>query len=164
MRFQTPVKPHRLLDLEQRLLALLARPQRAVVEQLVDKAGLRLVVGAALAHRVEEVVERLGQLLLDLDVAHLARAVALLEVLHFGHIGVEDVVVGEDRVALDRAGNVRANAGGVGVHAHHPPRDGLGVVAEEDGVVEALAHLGLAVGAHQRAAHDIGIRLGKTSP
>ena len=129
----------------------------AFVEQLVYVAGLRLVDSPALAGGFEEVIECDDQLLLDFHVAHPAGAIAFLEVLYLGLVRIEGVVIAKHRVALDRAGDVGADAVGVGVHAEHPPAHHGRVVAEEDGVVQALAHLGLAVGAHQRAAHHVRI-------
>ncbi len=66
-------------------------------------------------------------------------------------------MVDKDWVALHRARYVGANAGRIGVHAHDPALHCLGVVAQEDGIVQALAHLGLAVGADERAAFHKGI-------
>ena len=115
----------------------------------MDLVGVAFEVGAALADRLQEAVERGGQLLLDLDVADGPLAVAVLQVVDLGRVGVEGVVVHEDGVALDVAGVGGVEAGGVGVHAPHHLGDGLGVVLEEDAVVEALAHLAPVVGAHE---------------
>ena len=113
------------------------------------RPGFASNVGAALADRREERLERGDQLPLDLDVADLAGPVPLLQVVDLGGVGVEGVVVLEDRVALDVAGVGGPEAGRVGVHAAHLPLDLLGRVGEHDGVVEALAHLRLAVDADQ---------------
>ena len=58
---------------------------------------------------VEESFQRLEQLLLHLDVADRALAIALLEILDFLLIRIEDVVIGEDRIALDVARIGRMN-------------------------------------------------------
>ena len=109
-------------------------------------------MGRALAHRVEEGVEDARQPLLHLHVSHRAGAVAHLQRLHGGPIRVEVIEVGEDRVAFDRARDVGADAVRVGVHAVHLLLHRLGVVREQDGVAERLAHLALAVGAGQRVS------------
>ena len=124
--------------------------------------GVRFVVGAALADRVEEGVERRRQLALHLHVADPALAVARLQVVHLVGVGVEGVVVHEHRVALDVAGVGGAQARRVGVHPHHLALDLGGVVLEVDGVAERLAHLRAAVDADEaRHAPDEAARLGE---
>jgi hypothetical protein len=105
--------------------------------------------GAARANRIQVRVQRLGQLGLHFDVADFAGAVARLQIVDFGHIRVEGVVIGEHRVAFDRAGDVGAHALRVGVHLPHPLDHGLGIVRQLDRVAEALAHLLVAVEAGQ---------------
>src|SRR3712207_2484541 len=82
---------------------------RCLDDQLVDAALVGLVPGTAFPYRVEEGVECNGQLLLGLNVADPALAVPGLQVFHLGFVGVEDVVVSEDGIALDRAGHVGAD-------------------------------------------------------
>ena len=59
-------------------------------------------------------------------------------------------MVDEHRVALDRPRDVRADPFGVRVHGPNPLLHRLRIVREIDRVVQALAHLGLPVGAHER--------------
>ena len=84
-----------------------------------------------------------------------AGAVALLEVGDLGGVVVEGVVVDEDRVALDGAGDVGADAVRVGVHPRDLLAHGRGVVGEQDRVADRLAHLRLAVGADE--GRDLGL-------
>ena len=86
-----------------------ARALRAFEENLLQTVGLRQHGRAPLADRIEVRVERGRQLGLHLDVADLAGAVARLQVVDFGRVRVERVVVGEDRIALDRARDVGAD-------------------------------------------------------
>jgi hypothetical protein len=79
--FQMPVRPIAFLtSMRVVCLCLAAGAVGAGDEQVIDKAAVGLVAGATLAHRVEEGVERLRQLLLDLDIADGASAVAFLQV------------------------------------------------------------------------------------
>src|SRR5919197_1536873 len=75
--------------------------RRADLEGLAHHPHPGLVVRAALADRVEERVERGGQLLLDLHVADRAAAIAVLELFNLRAVWIEGVVVHEDRIALD---------------------------------------------------------------
>ncbi len=102
---------------------------------------MRLEVRAALAHRIEQVVDGDGELLLHFDIADGAADVALLQVVDLGDVRVEGVVVDEHRVAFDVAGVGGAEARRVGVHRHHLPRHRLGVVLQIDRVIDGLAHL-----------------------
>ena len=60
--------------------------------------------------------------------------------------------IDEDGVALHLAGVLHAQVVRVGVHGHDLLLDVLGLIGEVDAVAEALAHLGLAVGAGQAQA------------
>ena len=64
----------------------------------------------------------------------------------------ECIQIDEDGVALHLAGVLHAQMVRVGVHGHDLLLDVLGLVGEVDAVAEALAHLGLAVGAGQAQA------------
>ena len=64
----------------------------------------------------------------------------------------ECIQIDEDGVALHLAGVLHAQVVRVGVHGHDLLFDVLGLVGEVDAVAEALAHLGLAVGAGQAQA------------
>ena len=64
----------------------------------------------------------------------------------------ECIQIDEDGVALHLAGVLHAQVVRVGVHGHDLLLDVLGLVGEVDAVAEALAHLGLAVGAGQAQA------------
>ena len=67
----------------------------------------------------------------------------------------ECIQIDEDGVALHLAGVLHAQMVRVGVHGHDLLLDVLGLVGEVDAVAEALAHLGLAVGAGQAQAGAI---------
>src|SRR5947209_8413690 len=120
----------------------------AVLDKALDITGT-IVPGSAFAHRLQYPVEGGGQLLLDLDIADASLSVARLEALHLDTVGIECVVVGKDRIALDAAGDICPYTVRIGVHAHHLAPHVIGRVVEEDGVVQALAHLGSAVGADE---------------
>ena len=64
----------------------------------------------------------------------------------------ECIQIDEDGVAFHLAGVLHAQVVRVGVHGHDLLLDVLGLVGEVDAVAEALAHLGLAVGAGQAQA------------
>ena len=64
----------------------------------------------------------------------------------------ECIQIDEDGVALHLAGVLHAQVVRVGVHGHDLLLDVLGLIGEVDAVAEALAHLGLAVGAGQAQA------------
>ena len=64
----------------------------------------------------------------------------------------ECIQIDEDGVALHLAGVLHAQVVRVGVHGHDLLLDVLRLVGEVDAVAEALAHLGLAVGAGQAQA------------
>ena len=100
--------PHCLFHQRHRLGGDLRGTCIAGADDLLDVAWLRLVLGAALADRLEEIVERRCQLALDFDIADSACPVALFEIVDLGDVGIEGVVVDEDRVALDAAGNIGA--------------------------------------------------------
>ncbi len=102
-----------------------------------------------LAHRLERRVQRLRQLVLHLDVADLAGAIARLQVVDLGDIRVEHVVIQEDRVALDRARHVGPDPLRIGVHRAHFLLHAVGVLGQQNRVPEALAHLLAAVESRQ---------------
>src|SRR5271163_4420255 len=110
---------HRHADFPHRLLRYGAGPARALEHDLADDFRLRFIGRPALADWSEEVLQRRKQLLLHLDITNSALPVALLEFLDFRLIRIEDVVVGEDRIALDvpRVGGM--NPGGIGEHRHY---------------------------------------------
>ena len=146
----------------ERLAGFFAHAHGTFVEDFLNKAFLGFVVGAALADRVKERIERAGELFFYFDIAYLACAVAHFEVFDFGFVRVEGVMVDEHRVAFDGAGNVCPDALGVGVHGHHALDDGLFVVGEKNRVVEALGHFGVAVDTDKRAEfRDHGFRNGE---
>ena len=64
----------------------------------------------------------------------------------------ECIQIDEDGVALHLAGVLHAQVVRVGVHGHDLLLDVLGLIGEVDAVAEALAHLGLAVGAGRAQA------------
>ena len=64
----------------------------------------------------------------------------------------ECIQIDEDGVALHLAGVLHAQVVRVGVHGHDLLLDVLGLIGEVDAVAEALAHLGLTVGAGQAQA------------
>ena len=64
----------------------------------------------------------------------------------------ECIQIDEDGVSLHLAGVLHAQVVRVGVHGHDLLLDVLRLVGEVDAVAEALAHLGLAVGAGQAQA------------
>src|SRR5215472_5176010 len=98
-RFSTPAGAHIAAG------AAAPGPRRARDDQLRHEPLVGLVCGPALLYRREEPVDRRGQLLLDLDVAYLPGLVPLGQVSDLGRAVVERGVVGEDRVALDGAGD-----------------------------------------------------------
>ena len=87
----------------ERLVPLLKAKDVVVIFSNGGFDGIHGKLLAALANRFQERVQRLEQLLLDLDVADSALAVALLQIFDFRLIRIEHVVVGENRIALDRA-------------------------------------------------------------
>src|SRR5438477_9491143 len=141
------VELHRVADLMDRLLGLAPRALAPRDEDLVDEPCPRGQRRSTLADRRKERLEGREQPSLDLDVADPPLAVALLELVDLGLVRVEDVVIDEDRVALDRARIGHPDPLRVGVHAHHLALDGLWVVAEIDRVIEALPHLLAAIDA-----------------
>ncbi len=120
------------------------------MQDLLDQARLGFVVGAPLADGIEEAVDRPCQPVLDRHVADPALAVQLLQILDLLSIEIEPLVVGEDRVALDSAGNVRAYSLRVCVHPAHLAVDRGRVVGEVDDVVQRFARLGPPVRAHEQ--------------
>ncbi len=107
---------------------------RALGKGVADEVRVRLEVGTPLPDRGEEVVDRDCEFLLHLNVTNLADEVALFEVVHLVHVGVECVVVDEDGIALDVSGVGRAEARGVGEHPAHLLVHGVLIVLEEDRV------------------------------
>src|ERR671932_593384 len=73
------IQAHGVLGQAECLARLLAGAAAALGQDVLDQIGLALVLGASLADRVEEAVQRRDQLLLDLDVADLALDVTRLE-------------------------------------------------------------------------------------
>src|SRR5260370_13305937 len=73
---------------------------RALDDYLVDALWIARVLQAALADRSEKVDERVVQPLLHFDVADRALAIALLQVVDFALIRIENVVACEDRIAF----------------------------------------------------------------
>src|SRR2546428_10988902 len=100
------IESHRLTDLVQCRSGLASGALAAGREDLVDDLRPRGDLRPALPDRSEEPLERREEEALHLDVGHLSRAVARFEVVDFGSVGVEGVVVDEDRVPLDAAGDV----------------------------------------------------------
>ena len=132
---------------------------RAFHQDVADVAGPRQRLLPALADRIEQGVDRDGQLGLDLDVADLAGAIPRLEVLDFVLVRVERVVVHEHRIALDRAGNVGPDALRIRVHLPHLVLHRLRVVRQVDGVVVALAHLPVVEAGQPRRRRQQRLRL-----
>ena len=83
------------------------RTSRAFYEDLVDLLRALLITCRPFGQRREKVVERVNELLLDLDVAHLTLTVAVLEILDLCSIRIKGIMVDENRVALHRARDVR---------------------------------------------------------
>ncbi len=50
---------------------------------------------APLSHRFEEVIDRIGELVLDLYVSHFATTVAALQIFDLGPVRVEQLVIDE---------------------------------------------------------------------
>src|SRR5436190_14245752 len=111
----------------------------------LDDAVHRLRVGritrSALADRPEELFERDDQLLLHLDVADRALAIAALQILDLLLVWVEGVVVGKNGIPLHPSRRRRGHAVRVGVHPPHFLLDRLRIVSQEDRVPVALPHL-----------------------
>ena len=111
-----------------------------------DFQGVDHIVGAVFemfaagADGVDEGVEDLDEFFLAGDVADFALAVGGFVVGDPLFVGVEGFVEDPEGVVFDGAGVGDADAFGVGVHAHDLGFDGVGVVGEEDGVVEGLGH------------------------
>ena len=80
-RAREVVQAHRVAGQVERLARFGAGAAAAVGQDVFEQAGLALVLGAPLADRIEERVERDDQLLLDLDVADRALDVARLEIV-----------------------------------------------------------------------------------
>jgi hypothetical protein len=131
------------------LLTNLAHMPRPFGQGGPHQVGLALELTASVTNRFEEPIECVDELALDFDVAHLPDDVALFELLYLGCIEIECIVVLEDRVALHMAWVCRAQATGIGEHAHDFPGHRRGVVFQVDGVPARLAHFGLAVDPHQ---------------
>ena len=83
---------------------------------------------AAFAEGFKEGIDGGRQLGFDFYVADLTGAVAGFQVVHFGAVGVEGVVVDKDRVALDRSRVGGAQSLGVGVHVADFFGDGSGII------------------------------------
>ena len=101
---------------------------RTFAQDVVHLADAGLVVVAALADRVEHLVENGDQQALHLHVAQPAAAVVRFQLLQRGVFrqisgkmlgAAESVEVGEHRVAFDLARVLHAQVVGIGVHAHH---------------------------------------------
>src|SRR5262245_39123397 len=92
------------------------RLARAFDENVTNVARARFGFRAALADGLEQRIDRVGELGLDLDVAHRAFTVAGLEVVDFGAVRIERVVIDEHGIALDRARNVSPHTLRVGIH------------------------------------------------
>jgi hypothetical protein len=87
---------------------------RSLEQYLFQGVGFREDRLASLADRLQVSVQGVGQLGLDLDVAHLSRPVARLQIVDLRRIRIEGVVIGEDRIAFDRAGmSARTRLGSV---------------------------------------------------
>src|SRR2546426_7802469 len=119
---------HGLTDLVERPRGFPARALAPGREDLVHDFWPRRDLRPALPDRSEEPLERREEAALHLHVRHLSLAVARLEVVYLVFVGIEGVVVDEDRVPLNAARAVRAHAVGSGVHAHHLALNGLLVV------------------------------------
>ena len=78
----------------------------AVHDDFVNALGISRQFLTARANRCEKSFERLEESLLDFDIADGAETIAILQILDLLFVRVEDVVVGENRVALDVAGSV----------------------------------------------------------
>ena len=100
-------------------------------QDIVHQPRTRFVLDAALAHRLQKLVDGPGQLSLDLHIPHLALAIALLQIVHLVRVGVKGVVVDKHRIALDTARNVGPHPLGIGVHAHHLAAHRLGIIGQE---------------------------------
>src|SRR5688500_20069494 len=116
-------KLHRVADALHRLVCDTARLPRSFDENLADAIGTRHDLVAPLAHRRQRGIHGAGELRLDLDVTDRPGAVARLEVLDLGGVGIEDVMVHEDRIAFDCPRNVGADPLRIRVHLPHLHRD-----------------------------------------
>ena len=142
-----------------RLVRDCPRSLRPFDSDLPDALRLRHDLAAALAHGFQRRVQRARQLLLDLDVADRARPVARLQILDLRRIGIEGVMVHEDRVAFDSARNIGPDPLRIRVHLAHLLHDGLRIVAEIDGVAVTLAHLAVVESGQARHRREQRLRL-----
>ena len=111
---------------------------------------------------IEKPIERAGQFVFDLHVAHAALAVPGFEIGDLIHIRIKRIVIREHGVAFHPARNIGADAVGVRVHPAHFFVDGLFIIRQKNRIAQALAHLCLTVRAHQRRhVADEGIGNGK---
>src|SRR3954469_17996350 len=131
--------PHAL----HRFLSDGARLFRPFVQQFDDHRGLRHDCRTARADRLEMRIQRFGKLGLHLDVAYLAGAIPLFQIVDLRLVGIESVVVREHRIAFDRPGDVCPHPLGVGVHLHDLLAHGFGIVRQIDRIAVALRHLAI---------------------
>lgn len=133
----------------------------AFLQNFHDLGQALLPLLAAVADGLQLGLHDAVQELLHLHVAQTAALIVclqLVEVLVLGQeLGkvlraAECIQIDEDGVALHLAGVLHAQVVRVGVHGHDLLLDVLRLVGEVDAVAEALAHLGLAVGAGQAQA------------
>src|ERR1700730_15307781 len=103
------VHPPSLQAQGQRLLRLPPRDAAAVDDHVFKVLGIRRESGAPRADRVQKLIQGTGQPLLDLDVAHRALAVPVLELVDFGAVPVERVMVDEHGIAFNVARIRRVN-------------------------------------------------------
>src|SRR5262245_33705633 len=109
---------HRLAYSRHGLGGDLARA-RGTLEQTVAKlAGAGKDLRAPLPDRLQRFVDGPRQLLLHFDVAYFTASIAIFQICHLIHVGVEGIVVDEHRIAFDRARHVGAHALGIGIHLH----------------------------------------------
>src|SRR2546426_1313786 len=143
------VHAHRLSRKFDRLLGDHPRFLAASYDDLVDITGA--IFGSPLADWFQKAVQRDREPALHLDVAHRALSISLLELFNFSFVGVERIMINEDRVAFDMAGIGGVDPRRIRIHCHDLARHGRRVVGQINGVVERLAHLRLAVGPGQGA-------------
>ena len=89
---------------------------RSLVDDFAHQLRFGCELGAACADRIKKFGEGFDQSFFYFYVANGPLAVTILQVLDFCLIGVEHVVIGEDRIALDVAGITRMDSGRVGEH------------------------------------------------
>ena len=114
----------------------------ALFEDGQDGGGVLFELAAAEAGGVDEGDEDVDEFALHVDVADASGLVFGAVLGDPGGVGVEGCVESLEGVfgGVGFAGVGGALAVGIGIHGHDFFPDGVGIVGEEDGVVEGLGH------------------------